>query len=374
MNSGKTKAEPKGSAFYVRCFMGNIIDFVKTQGAKSFEELPFTPVDAAVLCQLSYLKFEYLPENMTLLESAAAGERGKLFEDDRFGDLQRDLYFEALFSRRYQNMRVSFVVSEKLEEPELCFCGMVFFPQGCTPAVVFRGTDEYIVGWKEDFEMAFISPVPSQIMSVYYLTFAAEKIEDRFFVCGHSKGGNLAIGAAVNSPAEVRDRIKFIYNLDGPGFRSDISERDGYAELRGRTMKLVPEKTFVGRLLQDTTVCSVVESKGLGLMQHAIFNWKVDKFGDFIFKEESLLSVRNRLSGNIASLSDDQLKCFVEALFSILKDADVENIVEFRKQWLKNSRKLLEAYSELDCKTRRLLRETVSELLKSVVQEGAVGT
>lgn len=343
--------------------MGNIIDSVKNRGGKTFAELPFTPVDAAVLCQLSYLKFEYMPENITLLESAGADGRERLFEDDRFGGLLRSLYFESVFSRRYQNMRVGFVVSEKLEEPELCFCAMVFYPEAGDPVIVFRGTDEYIVGWKEDFKMAFMSPVPSQTMSVDYLVSAVEKFDGPFYICGHSKGGNLAVYSAVNSPAQVRSRIKLLYNLDGPGFLSDISETEEYRELRGRAIKLIPEKSVVGRLLQDTSVCSVVKSQGIGIMQHALFNWEADEFGDFVFIKESLPLHCGRLSENIASLSEEQLKYFVEALFGILKDASVEDIVRFKNDWSGSSRRILTAYKDLDSGTRRLLKETVGALL-----------
>ena len=344
--------------------MCNITDFVKIRGGKTFAELPFTPVDAAVLCQLSYLKFEYMPDNASLLDSLSAEGRERLFEDDRFGDLQRELYFEAVFSRRYRDMRIGFVISEKLEYPELCFCAMMFYPVGGAPVVVFRGTDEYVIGWKEDFNMAFMAPVPSQLMSADYLSRAAERLEGPFFVCGHSKGGNLAVYSAVCSPAEVRDRIKLVYNLDGPGFRRDITDREEYRELRSRIMKLIPEKSFVGGLLRDMSVCSVIESRGMGIMQHVMFNWTVDEFGDFIFKKESLPPRSSRLSDNIESLSEEQLKSFVEALFAVLKGASVNNFAEFQKNWIKDSRRLLAAYSGLDSRTHRLVSETVSELLK----------
>ncbi|MGN1098457.1 MAG: Mbeg1-like protein [Clostridia bacterium] len=349
--------------------MGNITDFVKNQGGKTFAELPFTPTDAAVLCQLSYLKFEHIfPEKRggTLLKSMSAPNRELLFEDSRFGDNQREIYFEAAFSRRYQNMKISHIQSVKDDGAEVCFCGMVFSPEDSAPAVVFRGTDQYIVGWKEDFKMAFMSPVPSQTMSAEYLKSAAKAIRGGFFICGHSKGGNLAVYSALNSSPEIRRRIKMIYNLDGPGFRDSVTDAEEYKELRGRITKIIPQKSFVGRLLQNASVCRVVDSQGMGILQHDIFNWNVDEFGDFIFRQEGLFSAKmmnTKLSENIAALSPEQIEQFVEALFGIVKTADVDNLVEFSENWAKNGRKILDAYIDIDSETRRLLAETVTALI-----------
>ena len=44
--------------------------------------------------------------------------------------------------------------------------------------VTFRGTDDSLVGWKEDFNMAFQYPVPAQVTAADYLTRVAELWKD----------------------------------------------------------------------------------------------------------------------------------------------------------------------------------------------------
>ncbi len=338
--------------------MGNIVDFVKIKGGKSFSELPFTPMDAAVLCQLSYLKFEFTPQAGTLIETMTAPKRERLFEDDRFGKLQRDIYFEAAFSRRYQNMTIENVDSVVSEEGEISYCAMTFRPEGGPPAVVFRGTDEHIVGWKEDFCLAVELPIPSQTLAAAYL----KNMKEPFYVCGHSKGGNLALYGALFCPPEVRSLIKMVYNLDGPGFMKDLAELPQYKEIN--VTKLVPEKSFVGRLLMDSTVCTVVDSRGPGLLQHMLFNWNTDEFGDFILTgEQPSGSAGTRLSEKAAELDDEQLGRFVESLFSILNRAMVDDLIEFKNHWKRDSLRIIEAYAGLGDKTKKLLMETVAELI-----------
>ncbi len=338
--------------------MSNIIDFIKIQGGKTMDELPFTPVDAAVLCQLSYLKFEFTPEARTLIETMTAPDRNRLFEDDRFGHAQRDVYFEAVFSRRYQNMVIENVQSVLSEDEEISYCALTFRPEGGAPAVVFRGTDEHIVGWKEDFKLAVEMPIPSQTLAVEYIKDMAEP----FYVCGHSKGGNLAVYSAIFCPDVVRKNIKMVYNLDGPGFMEDITERPEFKELN--LTKLVPERSFVGMLLKDSTTRLIVDSRGPGILQHMLFNWDVDEFGDFKLKGENPSTVMGiRFTERASALSEAQLSAFVEGLFGIMEKAKVDDLVEFKNNWVKDSRRILEALTELDPDTRKLLADTVAELL-----------
>ncbi|MCH5188136.1 MAG: DUF2974 domain-containing protein [Oscillospiraceae bacterium] len=345
--------------------MPNIIDFILLQGGKTFAEKPFCPVDAAVLSQLSYLKFEHIDNTETLLATLGAAGRERLFEDERFGEDQRRLYFEAAFSVRYQSMKVRDVQSVKNDDSEVCFCAMVFEPEGCAPVVVFRGTDEFVVGWKEDFAMAYRCPVPAQTLSVDYLAEAAAGRRE-FYVCGHSKGGNLAEYSVLHSGAELRSRVKMVYDFDGPGFASSVLDMPEYTEMGGRIMKIVPRQSFVGQLLRSDAIGHRVDSDGAAIFQHDIFNWRVDSYGDFIYTDDEsvgLSTAIGRLNANIAKLSADQLERFVDALFAVLKDADIDNLVDFSKNWRHNSRRILSAYNDLDETTKELLGDTVAELI-----------
>lgn len=342
----------------------NIIDFVQNHGGKTFAERPFTPVDAAVISQLSYLKFEHTGEG-TLLETMKNENRSRIFEDSRFGEGLRQLYFEAAFSRRYQNMEIRNIRAEHDEKSELTFAAFVFVPEGSVPVVVFRGTDEYMAGWKEDFELAYRFPVTSQIISAEYLT-KTMKDEKEFYIAGHSKGGNLAVYSAMEAPPQLQEKIKLIYDLDGPGFMDDMSKHQGYDRIKKKISKLVPEKSFVGQLLFGDTVCRMVESEGIGLLQHDLFKWHIDEFGEFIYSEDNrnyYKPAAKRLNANIKKLSPMQLEKFTKTLFGIFKDAKIDSLLDFSKNWLKSGMDILGAYTDLDDETRRVLGETLSALV-----------
>ncbi len=310
----------------------NIIDYTRDFGSQSFAERGFCEVDAAVLCQLSYLKFEFaVPEGRkTLLETMRSPEREHLFDDSRFGENQRRLYFEAAFSKRFQSMKIRKVESVRDEKADIGFCALVFEPEGAFPAVVFRGTDEYLVGWKEDFALAYRTPIPSQTLSVSYLSEAMRTVPG-FYICGHSKGGNLAQYSAMNASQELRSRIVRVYNLDGPGFAESVADSEGYGELKDRIEKLVPEESFVGQLLNSCTSGKRIECEGAGIMQHELFKWHTNENGDFAYLEKGksyFKPVAEHINKNIAALSPEQLEGFVEARFGIMDEAKIRSLVE----------------------------------------------
>ena len=63
--------------------------------------------------------------------------------------------------------------------------------------------------------MSFISPVPSQFAAVEYVNYTIHTGIGKIRMGGHSKGGNLAIYAAVNCASRVQKRIIEVYNNDG---------------------------------------------------------------------------------------------------------------------------------------------------------------
>ena len=67
--------------------------------------------------------------------------------------------------------------------------------------VVFRGTDDTLIGWKEDFHMTYMDHVPAQKRAASYLHHVMKEFpKGRFLVAGHSKGGNLATYACSYLP------------------------------------------------------------------------------------------------------------------------------------------------------------------------------
>lgn len=164
-------------------------------------------------------------------------------------------------------------------------------PDG-SAAVAFRGTDGTLVGWKEDFNMAFSTVVPAQLDAVRYLSDVAERTQGGIYLCGHSKGGNLAVYAAAFCAPEVQQRILGVRNFDGPGFTQQVLSQTGFARILPRVRTYLPRSSVVGMLLEHEEAFTIVESRSVGIYQHNVYQWEIARGG---FVELQQLSASSHL-------------------------------------------------------------------------------
>ena len=193
---------------------GTVIEYLQKYGDISFREKPLNDVDSLALCQLSYLKFDGMVSDVrhngpsvTLREIAERPDVDKLFGDVRFEKENRALFEGMLSGRRFRDMKLNCYINLVEKEWETQFSAITFILDDGTLFLAFRGTDETIIGWKEDFNMAFLSPVPGQEYSVKYVNMVTGWLHQPFYIGGHSKGGNLAVWAGVFCPTAVQRRI-----------------------------------------------------------------------------------------------------------------------------------------------------------------------
>ena len=270
--------------------MTNILDYIKWRGDLLMEKVPFCDVDALILSQLSYTRLtgivsEAFDGEPVTIEAAgrivlAEPERLKQDEDD-------DLWQLVMESERFRDLTLTGHIDRFDIETEKQFSALTVLLPENKAAVVYRGTDLTIVGWKEDFNMSFADYVPAQEEAVTYLNAVAECLPDRaFYLCGHSKGGNLAVyGGAFCQPA-VQCRILQIRNFDGPGFSQENIEKPGMETILPKTKTFLPQSSVVGMLLEHEEEFTVIHSKSIGLMQHDLYTWEIMGAG-FVVEEET---------------------------------------------------------------------------------------
>ena len=186
-----------------------------------------------------------------------------------------DLLEHAAISRRFAPVRVWAHQSKLDEARELQFSATTFSLGNGTSFIAFRGTDDTLVGWKEDFNMAVRFPVPAQEEALAYTQFIADKTGDRLLLGGHSKGGNLAVYAAAFSPPQLQRRIDAVWCNDGPGFLPELLEHPGFAAVRPRIRSILPRSSVVGVLLSSDWEETVVDSSAVGALQHDGLTWQV---------------------------------------------------------------------------------------------------
>ncbi len=353
--------------------MGTILDYLREYGDYTFREKPFGEVDSLILSQFSYLKFDGIvpaagekKEAVSLREIAAHPKYDHLYADERYRRDNTALFQKMLGGSRFRDSLLFNYVNRIDLEAETQFSAVTIrLPDGMC-YVAYRGTDETIVGWKEDLNLAFSEPTEGQRMSVGYLERTARDIDGPFLLGGHSKGGNLAVYAAMNCTPEVRARIGTIYDHDGPGFRPEVKERGAYGEIAGRIRKTIPHSSLVGMILYSDGAYEVVESKTLGLAQHNPYTWLVD--GDRFRSAGGLYAGRRFLDEAmnewILSLTQEQVHTFVDTLYRVLLASETDNLIDFAAHWLQSIQKIGTALKEIDPQTGRAIIQIMRSLFE----------
>lgn len=354
--------------------MGNIIDYAENM-LETFEQKPFNSVDSLVLSQFTYLKFEQLVP--TINENTPAVRIKELLKAEMFDSMfknindaenNRKLLFAVASSPRFRDIRMKHYVSRLDKVTEKQFAAVTYDLGDKTAYIAFRGTDSTLVGWKEDFNMAFISPVPSQEEGVQYLNAVMNRFihPRKIFVGGHSKGGNIAVYAAMKCKQTVRNCIIRIFNHDGPGFKDSVFHSDDFMKIKDRIHKTLPESSLVGLLFQSHEAYSVVESSRRGIMQHDPFSWSVSS-GDFIYADsvsDGALFMQTTLTQWLDQMTDEKRAQFVDTLFQLFGAIDGASENVFSLDWQKAALSLLAAYKNIDAETKKVLTDTISELVK----------
>lgn len=362
--------------------IGNIIEYVHSYGYFDFEALPFSAVDALVLGQFVYLKMNGLVEGLdmeaegvTLREMSQDPKAEQLFADPRWEDNNRALFQEMCESRRFGTMQCMFCEERTCLEDETQFMAVTCILSDGSVKILYRGTDETFVGWKEDFNMAFQFPIPGQDAGLQYLEAVSQRVSGSLELIGHSKGGNLAVYAAMCASEQTRARIDRIYNLDGPGFRTEVYGMGHFERIADRIEKIIPRSSIVGMILENHGAYKVVASKNIGFLQHDPFSWLIDRI-DFVYAgqiDEPHRIMDESLNEWISSLSQEEVSSFVTALYQIVSASEAADLISFTKNWTKSIAGMAGAFQHMDERTKsnmyRIMKRLASASREKLKEE-----
>ena len=352
--------------------MASLFDYIDWRGDLSFSEAGLCEVDNLLLSLLSYIDFEgIVPSDMrgeavSLSDAARKYLRKHRGETPYLGKIVPpeivSLMAKASKCKRFSEVGLVGYVNYISDEDQTQFSGVMFVLGNGRAYVAFRGTDDTLVGWKENFNMSFMHPVPAQLSAVKYLEAACEAFDGDVYVGGHSKGGNLAVFSAVKCSPDLRDRIISVFNNDGPGFDKEFIGGEDYAAVRPKIRTIVPHSSVVGMLLEHEENYEVIKSNTSGLLQHNGFSWEI-LGGQFIHldtvTEESRL-VDTTLKAWLDEMTPEQREEFVDSLFATLSDTNVKTLTELSTEKIK----LVKAWGTLDAKARSIILKCISIFLK----------
>ncbi len=353
--------------------MGTVFDYIDWRGDIPFSVIGIGEIDNMIFSQICYIDFKgIIPASpkakpISFLAAAKRYVQAHRGETINLGAIMPpelvSLVTKAARSVRFSSLSVVGYVNRVSNVDQKQFSAMTFLIGEDTCFVAFRGTDDTIVGWKESFNMSFLSPIPAQTEAVRYLHAVAAAFPDRkICIGGHSKGGNLAVYSAVKCREEINARIEGVYNNDGPGFDRQFIESEQYAATRERIHTLVPHSSIVGMLLEHEEHYDVVRSTMNGLLQHNAFSWEV-LGGKFIRHDgvtEESRQIDRTLKRWMREMPVEQRKKTVDSLYEILESVNARTLTDLSTDKLK----LIKAWNSLDAESKKIIKRCISLIVK----------
>ena len=349
--------------------MANCFDYLEWRGDIPFSVSEPNEVDGMLLSRFSYAPFELAGGDFPMKISDACRvmlENGEfeshlVHKDDRF-------VIEALEnSPRFSECYVFGYEDTVDTESETQFSAITVKLSPSLYYIAFRGTDDTLVGWKEDLNMSFTFPVPAQKLAVEYVEKISKKIRGKIICGGHSKGGNLAVYAAAFSKPKVQSRIIRVENFDGPGFDERMLGMQGYLAVRDRVNTYVPKSSVVGLLLSHEEEYTIVDSTYSGLLQHDTYSWVVlrDKFKYLEKVTDASRFLDVTLREWMGRLEPQKREIIVDALYETVIGTNAETIGDLSGNWFSNALSIVNGFRGLDDETKKLIYEAFLSLAKS---------
>ena len=335
--------------------MANMLDYVAWRGDLRFADSPFNEVDALIIAELAYLDLggilgpEPVPQFSLAEVCARYQELGKT-QPPIVND-PRPLMLAAAGSKRFGNLMLGGYIDLVDPERELQLAALTLFMEDGSAVAAFRGTDNTIVGWREDFSFSYQDQTAGQREAAAYLDRLGETFEGPIRVTGHSKGGNFAVYAAAFCSPALRDRqIVRVYAEDAPGFQKELAESPQIRLVLGKTEVFIPESSLIGILLSTKKEKEIVKSSASGLYQHNPYTWQVlgTGFVDADSRSAASLFMDETLQRWLDSLDDAQRADFVKAVFTAMESSGAMTMHEMKLEPVATASAIIRAVREMD--------------------------
>lgn len=363
-----------------------LIDYIRWRGDLSFETCPLSLADSVILCELSYIDFTQVlepnsPAGITLREAFKRIEEEECFQLLTAAGGTDELARAAAMSERFGKLKLTHY-TDVSDLSSIQFAAVHFELNNLTSYIAFRGTDNTIIGWKEDFMMSF-QCVPAQESAAEYLSATMSKDRD-YYVGGHSKGGNLAVYAASKLSVQERRHLLRIFVNDAPGFDPDVYDMKAILELKPLITKITPAYGMIGQMFRlDSDTSYIVKSSASGILQHDLETWLMDgpslAFADAF--EPGAVILQNSFNKWIENVDEDGRKVLVDLLFDSLSaigaitvgDIGVKDMPEVLKAILSAGKEAKEIVMDLPksyfAEAGKLIQEALNERLNTLAAQ-----
>ncbi len=356
--------------------MASLSEYLLWRGDITFDEVSLNVVDALLLSQVSYLDFKGIIGDEEERQEATLTQISKRYwELHTQEELENCVSFalrttgillrEMAQTRRFSSLLLRNYTSRLDTKVQEQFAAVEIVLGKGESYISYSGTDDSLIGWKEDFNMCFLSPVPAQTDALAYLERILENENRKVYIGGHSKGGNLAVYATVKCKRMFHRNILRVYNFDGPGFSREFIEGFRYQDVKEKIETWVPESSIVGMLLEHEEDYQVVKSKHNGIMQHDVTSWEVMGPG-FIRLPEVKPASRRMAAGVkewLGGLKPEELEFFSNCIYEILSATEAKTLADLNNDKWKSAVAIIRSYNTMDKKAKEMLLALIKAMM-----------
>lgn len=346
----------------------DIFDYINWRKDQSFDDLSFNEIDNLVFSNLSYIRFkDIIPSDKAYITVNDAIE-AFLKTEITVLDIRdkRDLDFlEAIRNtKRYGNLKLFFhrEVYESAEETQ--FAATLIEIKRNLYYLSYRGTDNFIAGWKEDLNLSFETVAAQKLALLYLEEVAKTFIFAKLIVGGHSKGANLAVYACAHASTKTYKKIVQIYNNDGPGFDFKNIDITPYKHICEKMISFTPGFSFVGQMMQQPMPMTIVESNGTSILQHSMYTWLLTP--DHLIRlddiEAHAKTWKYILTSCLDSLNLEERRKFVDGIYEVILAANAHDIFEILPGLIKNRKQVQEILKNMDPATSEAIESAFSQI------------
>lgn len=353
---------------------GNLFDYLNWRGDIPMSVDPFNEVDNLLLSALVYAPFTGLvPEGGSITLYALNIAFWNKYTVSDFVAVNPALRHAPLLlkrvasSGRFQNVRACSFHDETNSADQCQFAAMTFLLEDGTCYAAFRGTDDSIIGWREDLNLSYMAMTRGQEIAVDYMNRVFTGSSQFIRIGGHSKGGNLAVYAGMYCLPEIQSRIRDIYSNDGPGFNRQITDSDAYRNILPKITKFMPEDSIVGILLDSGAKAEIIKSSRSGIYQHSPYTWMVRRNSIMRAKERSDISkfIDHTVDDWINMLDPDSKRTFIDVLFKAIESSGAKTISEFTDDPVRAYKAIYRTMKDIPSSQRTTMLLVLSKLAKS---------
>lgn len=337
--------------------MFTIYDYLDYYKNCSFEEVGFNQMDAMLFACLVYLPIKSFSENKSYKDFVSYAYT--FYKDDYSGVMKPSsfaLLNKIKTSKRYENIIISNFKNVRNNDTQFGAMSVRF---NDNLLIAFKGSDSSLISWIENLRLNYQYPTYTQSKGIKYAKDNILDSDKSVYLVGHSKGGNLAMCAGMEIPSGLRDKVKVIYNFDGPGFLKKEYEKK-FNLIKEKVVNIVPTGSVVGMCLYNDNFKSV-KSKDLAFGEHYPVGWGV--FGEF-FVKTSLSRVSKQIhemtTTNLDAVDKKQLGETIEELCKGLGvDYDSDFHLSMSEIW-----EIIRNMKGIDPKVYKYLTSVMQTLMK----------